>query len=104
MPAPEPMVSVLLVEDHPVIRFGLRTLIDAQPDLRVVAEAGSVASALSLAEAHRTRLGLLPPRPEGEIRGMELCRELTSVPSPPRVIVVSSYNSRDEATATFLSG
>jgi len=97
-------VSVLLVEDHPAVRYGLRTLIDAQPDLTVVAEADSVTTALALAARHRPRVVVLPLRLEGAPRGVELCRALLAAPDPPRVLVYTSSSSTDEATAAFLSG
>ena len=46
-------VTVVLADDHAVVRKGLRLLVDAEPDLRVVAEAGTVPDALRMARAHR---------------------------------------------------
>jgi two-component system response regulator NreC len=46
-------VTVVIADDHAVVRKGLRMLIDSEPDLRVVAEAGTVPDALRMARAHR---------------------------------------------------
>jgi two-component system response regulator NreC len=46
-------VTVVLADDHAVVRKGLRLLVDAEPGLRVVAEAGTVPDALRMARAHR---------------------------------------------------
>lgn len=97
-------VSVLIVDDHPVIRLGLRSAIESQPDLRVVAEATSAAAALALTLIHRPDLVLLPLRLEGEFKGVELCREIVAGPSAPRVLVYTSFNGPDDASAAFLSG
>ena len=45
--------TVVIADDHAVVRKGLRLLIDAEPGLRVVAEAGTIADALRMARAHR---------------------------------------------------
>ena len=46
-------ITVVLADDHAVVRKGLRLLVDAEPDLRVVAEAGTLPDALRMARAHR---------------------------------------------------
>src|SRR5919202_3173300 len=52
-------VTVVLADDHGVVRKGLRLLLDAEPDLRVVAEGGTADDALRLAVAHRARVLVL---------------------------------------------
>src|SRR6187200_3189613 len=56
---PEPEVTVVVADDHAVVRKGLRMLVDAEPELRVVAEAGDVPEALRLTRAHRPRVLVL---------------------------------------------
>jgi two-component system response regulator NreC len=51
--------TVVLADDHAVVRKGLRMLVDAEPELRVVAEAGTVPDALRMARAHRPRVLVL---------------------------------------------
>ena len=46
-------VTVVIADDHAVVRKGLRMLVEAEPDLRVVAEAGTVPDAVRMAKAHR---------------------------------------------------
>lgn len=95
---------IVLVEDHPVVRLGLRTVIVAQPDMEVVGEADSVDSALALVRRLTPELVIVPLRLEGELLGVGLCRELKSLEKAPRVLIYSSYNSSEEASASFLSG
>jgi two-component system response regulator NreC len=52
-------VTVVIADDHAVVRKGLRMLVDAEPGLRVVAEAGDVPEALRLTRAHRPRVLVL---------------------------------------------
>lgn len=97
-------IRVLIVEDHPVVRLGLKTVIDAQPDMEVVGEADAAEDALIAVDDLAPDLVIVPLRLDGELRGIELCRELKSMTSAPRVLIYTSYNSADDASASFLSG
>jgi two-component system, NarL family, response regulator NreC len=58
--SPDPSeITVVLADDHAVVRKGLRLLVDAEDGLRVVAEAGNVPDALRMARAHRPRVLVL---------------------------------------------
>lgn len=95
---------ILLVEDHPVLRLGLRTVIDAQDDMQTVGEAKSAERSLALLEERSPDLVILPLRLEGELKGVELCREVKSSQHSPRVLIYTSYNTREDASSSFLSG
>ena len=97
-------IRVLIVEDHPVVRLGLKTVIDAQPDMEVVGEADAAEDALIAVDDLAPDLVIVPLRLDGEVRGIELCRELKSMTPAPRVLIYTSYNSADDASASFLSG
>ena len=73
----EPRVRVFLVDDHEVVRQGVRSLIDASGDLEVVGEADSVETGLSRVLAVQPDVAILDVRlPDGN--GVELCREIRS--------------------------
>jgi two-component system response regulator NreC len=59
MSEPAPDVTVVLADDHAVVRKGLRLLVEAEPGLRVVAEAGTVPDAVRMARAHRPTVLIL---------------------------------------------
>jgi two-component system response regulator NreC len=59
MSEPVPDVTVVLADDHAVVRKGLRLLVEAEPGLRVVAEAGTVPDAVRMAKAHRPTVLIL---------------------------------------------
>ena len=90
-PAPDAPVRVLLVEDHEVVRIGLRQLIDSNPDLKVCGEAATLAEA----RAEIARLSpdvVLLDLTLGEHSGLELLRELQELEHAPRVLVLSMYD------------
>ena len=86
------MTTVLLVDDHPVVREGLRGMIDAEDGLTVVGEAGSGAEAIALAESLRPDVILMDLRMP-DVDGVTATeRILTALPST-RIVVVTTYES-----------
>jgi two-component system response regulator NreC len=57
--APQADITVVLADDHAVVRKGLRLLVEAEPGMRVLAEAGTVPDALRMAKAHRPNVLVL---------------------------------------------
>uniref|UniRef100_UPI003B3AF18F response regulator n=1 Tax=Nakamurella sp. TaxID=1869182 RepID=UPI003B3AF18F len=82
---------VLLADDHTLVRRGLRLILDGEPDLQVVAEAGDGAQAVDLAAAGEVDLAILDiamPR----MTGLQAARELDRRGSPVRVLMLSMYD------------
>src|SRR4051794_34221844 len=96
-------LRLLVVDDHEVVRAGLRTLLGLEDDLEVVGEAGSGAAALAQATT-------LPPDPVlldvviGGPGGIGACRALRSLPQPPRVLMLTSYSDDDAVISSILAG
>jgi two-component system response regulator DevR len=103
-PRASAMLRIMLVEDHPIVRLGLKTIIDAQPDMTVISEAETVADGVRLATTGDPDLVILALRLQGELRGIELCREIKNLPRAPTVLVYSSFNSSKDLSSSFLSG
>jgi DNA-binding NarL/FixJ family response regulator len=82
---------VLLVDDHPVVRQGLRSLLSQYPDIRVVGEAGGSPAALELVHGLRPDVVLLDIRLAGP-SGLDLARQLRRSGSESRVIILTSYD------------
>jgi DNA-binding NarL/FixJ family response regulator len=83
-------IRVLVVDDHPVVRQGLRTFLDLQPDLTVVGEAADGAGCVERAEELRPDVILLDLRMPGE-DGVAALNGLRERGNPARVLVVTSF-------------
>lgn len=91
-------VKLMLVDDHVVVRRGLKALLELDQTFAVVAEAGSAAEALEQARRTRPDVVIMDVRlPDGS--GVEVCREIRSERPATRVIMLTSYPD-DEAMAT----
>ncbi|WP_250033125.1 response regulator [Paractinoplanes maris] len=86
------MITILLVDDHPVVRHGLRGMLDAEPDLTVVGEASSGEQGVALALALRPDVVLMDLRmPGGD--GVSATERLTAVTPAVRVLILTTYES-----------
>jgi two-component system response regulator DevR len=94
---------LLLVDDHEVVRAGLRTLLDLEGDLDVIGEAASGEAAIVQAQRLRPDVVLLDVVMEG-LGGVEACRALRSLPQPPRVLMLTSYSDDDAVISSILAG
>ena len=84
-------IRVLLVDDHEVVRRGVRDLLDGERDIDVVAEAGTVAEALTVATARKPDVAVVDIRlPDGD--GVALCRRLRATDDGPRCLVLTAFD------------
>ncbi|WP_067482160.1 response regulator [Actinomadura hibisca] len=86
-------VRVLIADDHPVVRAGLCALLASEPDIEVVAEAADGAAAVRQAGLTRPDLVLMDLRLGEGIDGVEATRRILELPDPPRVLVLTTYDS-----------
>jgi two-component system, NarL family, response regulator DevR len=94
---------VFLVDDHEVVRVGIRELLSASPDLEVVGEAGSVTEALTLVPAANPDVAVLDVRlPDGN--GIELCRELRSRLPELNVLMLTSFTDDEALFDAIMAG
>jgi two-component system, NarL family, response regulator DevR len=96
-------ISLMLVDDHEVVRMGLRTLFTQSSEVHVVTEAGNVADAIAQAAKHNPDVVLMDLRlPDGT--GVEACREILSTNPKTRVLFLTSYSDEDAVVSTILAG
>jgi DNA-binding NarL/FixJ family response regulator len=87
---PDAPVRVLVADDEPLVRSGLRLILDAEPDLEVVGEAGDGAQAVELARALRPDVVCMDVRMPG-VDGLRATELVLRLPDPPRVLVVTTF-------------
>ena len=96
-------VRLLLVDDHEVVRLGLRTLFEKYDRIQVVGEAGTAKDAVMEATRLRPHVVLMDLRlPDGN--GITACREILSAAPEIRVLFLTSYSDEDAVRATVLAG
>jgi two-component system, NarL family, response regulator DevR len=96
-------VGVFLLDDHEVVRTGLRALLDASDDIEVVGEAGTVAEALARIPATKPDVAILDVRlPDGS--GVEVCREVRSTSPEIACIMLTSYADDEALIASIMAG
>ncbi|MCU1647263.1 MAG: response regulator transcription factor [Nocardia sp.] len=97
------MINVFLVDDHEIVRRGLIDLLEGDPELTVVGEAGNVAEALARIPALRPDVAVLDVRlPDGN--GIELCRELLDKLDDLRCLILTSFTDEQAMMDAILAG
>jgi DNA-binding NarL/FixJ family response regulator len=81
---------ILLVDDHEVVRLGLRALLDQHPNLEVVAEASTAREAIEKTKSHKPDVVVMDIRLRGG-SGIEACQEITETVPETKVIMLTSY-------------
>ena len=92
-------IRILLVDDHVLVRQGMRLLLETEPDLRVVGEAATASEARTVAQRERPSLVLL----DAAI-GLELISELTAADEHIRVLVVTGVNDAERHREVLRAG
>ena len=82
-------IKILLADDHGIVRAGLRALLEAQPEMRVIAEAADGPSAVSLTRQHVPTVVIADLSMPGG--GLETIREITALGLPTRVLVLTVH-------------
>ena len=96
-------LSLLIVDDHEVVRQGLAALLGRRPEFHVVAEAGTVAEAVAAARKFRPDLVIMDVRlPDGS--GIEACREIRAELPDTRVVILTSYPDEDAVLSAIIAG
>ncbi|HJQ45980.1 MAG TPA: response regulator transcription factor [Amycolatopsis sp.] len=96
-------IEVLLVDDHEVVRRGLRDLLSDEPDIEVVAEAGSAEEGLAVAMLLEPDVAVVDVR-LGDGDGVTLCRELRSKPNPPHCLVLTAFDDEEAMVGAIMAG
>jgi DNA-binding NarL/FixJ family response regulator len=99
-PAP---VTILIVDDHEVVREGLVSLLGRRPEFSVVGQAGTVAEACAQARRFHPQLIIMDVRlPDGS--GIEACRDIRTEMPDTRVVMLTSYSDQEAVLSAIIAG
>ncbi|MEZ7005160.1 response regulator [Streptomyces sp. AD55] len=102
-PGSDGPIRVFLLDDHEVVRRGVRDLLDDEPDITVVGEAGTVEQALVRVPALRPRVAVLDVRlPDGD--GVSVCRELRSRMPDLACLMLTSFDDEEALLDSIMAG
>jgi DNA-binding NarL/FixJ family response regulator len=96
-------IRVILVDDHPVVRFGLAAIIGLRPDMVVVAEAGSGEEACTVCARHAADVVLMDLRLPG-MSGVEAIRAIRKLNPKVRFIVLTTYDGDEDIHRALEAG
>jgi two-component system, NarL family, response regulator DevR len=100
---PSRPLTLLIVDDHEVVRQGLVALLGRRPGFQVVAEAGTVTEAVAAARTFRPDLIVMDIRlPDGS--GIEACREIRAEMPETRVVMLTSYPDEEAVLSAIVAG
>ncbi|GAA2637589.1 MULTISPECIES: response regulator [Streptomyces] len=99
-------IRLLLADDHPVVRAGLRAVLDTEPDFAVVAEAATAERAVELAAREPVDVVLMDLQfgPGPGMHGSEATALITARPGGPRVLVLTTYDTDADILAAVEAG
>ena len=98
------MIRVLLADDHPVVRAGLRALIAAEVDLTVIREADTAEDAVTGALSGDVDVVLMDLQFAGVMQGAEATRRLRLLPGAPRVLILTNYDTDADILGAIEAG
>ncbi|MEV3993857.1 response regulator transcription factor [Streptomyces sp. NPDC049837] len=96
-------VRVLLADDEDLVRSGMSMILQADPDIEVVAEAADGAEAVQLVRAHRPDVVLMDIRMP-VVDGLTATTEITRLPDAPRVVVLTTFDLDEYVHAALQAG
>jgi two-component system NarL family response regulator len=99
----ESRIRVLVVDDHPLMRIGLRARIDAEPDMEVVAEAGDGPAAVAAYAAHKPDITLLDLRLPG-MDGPQIITVIRQSDPGAKIIILTTYDADEDVYRAVQAG
>ncbi|MGB2571190.1 response regulator [Micromonospora citrea] len=97
-------IRLLLADDHPVVRCGLRALLATEPDLTVVAEAATAQEAVAVCVRQPVDVVLMDLQFGSGMQGVEATAAIVARPDAPRVLVLTTYDTEADILAAVEAG
>jgi len=98
-----PAIRILIVDDHPVVRSGLTSMLSTKPDFEIVGAAPGGTEALAILEREKVDVVLLDLRMSG-MSGLDVLRTLATRKGAPRTIILSTYEMDEEIYRAVQAG
>ncbi|MCD2170731.1 response regulator transcription factor [Microbacterium sp. JC 701] len=98
------MIHVVIADDHPVVRAGVRALLDAEPDIAVVGEASTPDEAVALAADLAPELVLMDLQFGDRAAGADATRRVRALAAPPYVLVLTNYDTDGDILGAVEAG
>jgi two-component system response regulator DevR len=96
-------IRVFLVDDHEIVRRGISELLQEEPDIEVVGEAGTAQQAMKLIRATRPDVAVLDVRlPDGS--GIDVCRDVRAADPALRCLILTAYDDEEALDAAIIAG
>jgi len=96
-------ITVYLLDDHEIVRLGLKDLLESDGDIEVIGESGSVAHAMAQIPALRPQVAVLDGRlPDGS--GIDVCRDVRSRDPNIRALILTSFDDDEALFAAIMAG
>ena len=96
-------IGVFLLDDHEIVRRGVRELLESCADMTIVGEAGTVAEALARIPATRPQVAVLDVRLQ-DGNGVEVCREIRSLMPEVQCLMLTSFSDDEALIDAFMAG
>ncbi len=96
-------IGVIIVDDHPLFREGVRNVLDGEQDIQVLAEATSGEQVLSLVREHRPKVALIDINLPG-LNGMQVTRRLIGERLGTGVVLLTAYDDVEQVLHAFRAG
>src|ERR1700689_4324246 len=98
-----PSIRIMIIDDHPVVRAGLASMLNTQPGINVVASASGGLEALALLDKITPDVILMDLRMPG-MSGLDTMRTINSRQDPPRIIVLTSFDTDEDIYQSVSAG
>ncbi|WP_429461968.1 response regulator [Microbacterium sp. ZKA21] len=98
------MLRLVLVDDHPVVRAGLRALIESSDDLQVVGEASDAVGAVDIVAAEHPDVVLMDLSLGDGVGGIEATRRVAALDDAPAVLVLTTYDTESDILRALDAG
>ncbi len=99
------MIRVLLLDDHEIVRLGVAEIVNAEPDMEVVAQAGTSGEALQLVRSAKPQVAVLDVRlGDSDTNGIEVCRDIRSRHPEVACLILTSFADDHALVDASLAG